>query len=227
MGITIDGENFLVKFPGNLRNKNMKNVNMSYSNSPLCEYIGSQVYGILNIPVHDTYLGYKDGKQVVACRDFLDKNDHLQEFSELKVTMYPPIVNSSGEETDGLGTDLQETLSTIRNHPLLADISEELEYHFGEMFVVDALIGNSDRNNENWGIILDEFDQQYISPVYDNGNCFNNKWTDEKIEEVLNDPKAMITEAYNGRRCIFEDKGKRINPYHYLMKTEELICLEC
>lgn len=40
MGICYNGENYILKFPGNLREQNMKNINLSYSNSPVCEYIG-------------------------------------------------------------------------------------------------------------------------------------------------------------------------------------------
>lgn len=54
------------------------------------------------------------------------------------------------------------------------------------MFVIDALIGNTDRNNSNWGIILRKDGAKEIAPVYDNGNCLNNKWDDEKMQKVLN-----------------------------------------
>lgn len=42
IGITYRGKNYLLKFPGNLREQQMKNINLSYSNSPLCEYIGKR-----------------------------------------------------------------------------------------------------------------------------------------------------------------------------------------
>lgn len=48
----------------------MKNINLSYSNSPVCEYIGSKVYELIGLPVHHTILGYRNNKIVVACEDF-------------------------------------------------------------------------------------------------------------------------------------------------------------
>lgn len=30
----------------------MKNINLSYSNSPICEYIGSKIYGLIGLPVY-------------------------------------------------------------------------------------------------------------------------------------------------------------------------------
>ena len=46
MGITYNGKDYLVKFPGNLKEQKMKNINLSYSNSPVCEYIGSNPVSI-------------------------------------------------------------------------------------------------------------------------------------------------------------------------------------
>lgn len=84
------------------------------------------------------------------------------------------------------------------------------------MFVMDALIGNTDRNNSNWGIILRKDGSKKITLVYDNGNCLNNKWDDAKMQEVLEDTRQMEAEAYKARRCIYELRGKAINPYHLM-----------
>lgn len=59
-----------MKFPGNLKEKQMKNINLSYSNSPVCEYIGSKIYELIGMPVHNTILGVRNEKIVVACEDF-------------------------------------------------------------------------------------------------------------------------------------------------------------
>lgn len=172
-GVIIDGENFLLKFPGNLKALNMKNVNLSYSNSPVSEFLGSHIYAELGIPVHETYLGMHSGKLVVACKDFRNKGDELQEFAAVKVTMYPPVPDSLGNLTNGTGDDLKEILLTIRSHPLLTELSSDIENRFWDMFVIDAYIGNADRNNGNWGIVRDLSEQARIAPVYDNGNSFN------------------------------------------------------
>ena len=52
MGITYNGKDYLLKFPGNLKEQKMKNINLSYSNSPVCEYIGSKIYELVRLPVH-------------------------------------------------------------------------------------------------------------------------------------------------------------------------------
>ncbi len=223
IGIVYKEKNYLLKFPGNLKEQQMKNIQLSYSNSPVCEYIGSQIYKLLGFSVHDTVLGFRNKKTVVACGDFLADGDRLYEFDKIKVTFDPPFLDSKGNETNGTGLDLYEILMTIQEHPFLKDVNGVQE-HFWNMFVVDALIGNTDRNNSNWGIIIRESGTKELAPVYDNGNCLNSKWDNEKMLAVLSDEKRLMAESFSARRCIFELDGKRLNPYHLIERMEYEDC---
>lgn len=223
MGITYNSKEYLLKFPGNLKERQMKNINLSYSNSPVCEYIGSKIYELIGIPVHQTILGIRNDKIVVACEDFLENGDRLYEFDKIKVTFEPHFLDSNGNETNGTGIDLYEILMTIQEHPFLKDVSGVME-RFWDMFVIDALIGNTDRNNSNWGIILRSDGTKDIAPVYDNGNCLNNKWDDKKMQMIMEDFSQMVAEGFKARRCIFEMQGRRINPYQIM---ESMAYQEC
>ncbi len=223
MGITYNGKDYLLKFPGNLKEQKMKNINLSYSNSPVCEYVGSKIYELVGLPVHNTILGTRNGKIVVACEDFLQDGDRLYEFDKIKVTFEPRFLDSNGNETNGVGVDLYEIMMTLQEHPFLQDVSG-IQEHFWNMFVMDALIGNTDRNNSNWGIILRKDGSKEIAPVYDNGNCLNSKWDDEKMQIVMGDAGKMEAEAYKARRCIYELQGKRVNPYHIIESMEYQEC---
>ena len=100
---------------------------------------------------------------------------------------------------------MYEILMTIQEHPFLKDV-DGVQEHFWNMFVVDALIGNTDRNNSNWGVIVREGGTKELAPVYDNGNCLNSKWDDEKMQAVLSDEKRLAAESFSARRCIFESQ---------------------
>ena len=132
-------------------------------------------------------------------------------------------LGSNGNETNSV--DLYEIMMTIQEHLFLQDVPGVKE-HFWNMFIMDALIGNTDRNNSNWGIILRKDGSKEIAPVYDNGNCLNSKWDDEKMRTVMNDADKMEAEAYKARRCIFELQGKRVNPYHIIESREYPECSE-
>ena len=66
-GILIDGEPWIAKYPRTTRDLMGKHL-PSYTSSPVSEYLGSHIYELLGIPVHETMLGYRAGKIVCACR---------------------------------------------------------------------------------------------------------------------------------------------------------------
>lgn len=143
-----------------------KNKNISYSNSTISEYIGSNIYKIIGIPVQETILGkYKvNGKEkiVVACKDFTTPGTIIQDFASLKNTM----INSN---ENGYGTELNTILETIDIQRAVDQL--ELKNRFWNMFIVDALIGNMDRHNGNWGFLYNTLtDDVTIAPVYDCGS---------------------------------------------------------
>lgn len=220
--IIYQGEEYLLKMPGNLRDKELRNVELSYSNSPFSEYIGSHIYEMLGIDVHKTLLGtYHQGEKekiVCACRDFEQAGGRLQEFRELKVSFLGDVVDSNGNETDGNGTDLIDTLQSIRKHPILNQV-KAME-RFWDMFVVDALIGNPDRNNGNWGILVHPDKKITLAPVYDNGSCLNFRWSDAQMAKYLTEKNSMETQAYKGKTCIFKLHEKSVNPYHIISQGE-------
>lgn len=222
LGIVMDGENYIVKFPGNLKDKNLKNSELSYSNAPVCEYIGSHIYESIGIPVHETKLGYYNDKVVVGCRDFLTDNEQLIEFEKIKVTFLPHFVDSNGCETNGTGVDLKEILLTIKEHPFFKEVPG-VEERFWDMFIGDAVIGNPDRNNGNWGIIKSG-NSLRLAPVYDNGNCLNNKWDDIRMRDTLQNPERLSLEAYKRKICVFEMNSHHIKPYEFIVSRKSREC---
>lgn len=62
LGIIFQDDYYMLKFPKNTAG--MRKMKISYTTSPLSEYIGSQIYQSLGIPVHETKLGIYKDKQV-------------------------------------------------------------------------------------------------------------------------------------------------------------------
>ena len=223
IAVIVNGTRYLVKFPGNLKSRNMKNTVLGYSNSPVCEYIGSHIYSLLGIPVHETILAKRNQKLVVLCKDFIDKGQELFEFNKIKVSFEPVLINSDGEETDGQGSDLAETLLVLDQHPIFKTL-QNVPDRFWDMFIVDAFIGNPDRNNGNWGVIL-AGDKFVMAPVYDNGNCLNDKWDEDKMKQFLSDKSLFEAESYKGKVCYHTGKnGKKINPFHLIASGKYVGC---
>ena len=220
IGIEYQGDNYMVKFakrPVTDDGIPYKNVSVSYSNSPISEYIGSHVYQIVGIDTHDTLLGTRNGKTVVACKDFVKEGQTLVEFNKIKTTSEDFIDSNSS----GACTDLLEVLQVIDRHKVFETIRTEVKHRFWQMFTLDAILGNTDRNNKNWGILL-ERDKVQLAPVYDLGNCLNPWFSNNKIEKYLADNDLLKTIAYTGYRCIYKKDGRRINPFQYLQKKPNL-----
>lgn len=224
-GIVFEQENWFLKFPKSTRG--FRNMEISYTTSPLSEYVGSQIYKSLQIPVHDTTLGIFGRKPVVACKDFLSKGDRLYEFRELK-NIYSSELEKfqNSSESTGSGTDLESILKILETNRVLTTV-EGVKERFWDMFVVDALIGNNDRNNGNWGVIYQEDGSRKLAPVYDNGNAFRNKASDRQLAHTLHNENAMKDSAYKLVNCVYTDQsGKSINPFTFIESMSNDDCNE-
>jgi hypothetical protein len=225
-GVYIDGAAWMLKFPKSTRDR--VRPDRSYTTSPLSEYLGSHIYENLGIPVHETALGICDDKVIVACKDFLDEGDKLIEFLEIKNAHG---YEAGGHSTSGEGVDFNEVLDTIRvdqNLQSVAGISER----FWDMFVVDAVIGNNDRNNGNWGLIKRYKGGIELAPVYDNGNAFFNKRGFDRMaarlcdDSQFNDDAFSLVSAYTYIDMKNSDKKiDHIKPFDYMASTDDPACI--
>ncbi|HEL0789894.1 TPA: hypothetical protein TU158_001824 [Streptococcus equi subsp. zooepidemicus] len=224
-----DNDIWMLKMPKSTRD--YKTRQLSYTTSPLSEYLGSKIYEILGIPVHETLLGQYEGKVVVACKDFTYENGQkiarLFTFNEIKNAYMPSDLAS----TSGTGSEtlLEEVLDTISGQENLQEVGNASEW-FWDMFIVDAFIGNNDRNNGNWGILIDEnTGTQKLAPVYDNGNSFFNKRGMMQMERRMNDINLIREDAYRVPVCAFkflDDKNEshKINPFEFIKSRVNSDC---
>lgn len=184
-GIIFKGEEWMLKYPKNL--SQMGGENASYSTAPLSEYLGSHIYEILEYETHQTLLGEKNEKIVVACKDFaIDKL--LLEIRTLKNhtgTDNPEIlekVSSSSENNHSV--NLEGLLLLLDKNPVMSKISG-IKERFFEQAIIDIFINNNDRNNGNWGILRERGKADTLAPVFDNGSCFSTKISEDKIKRLL------------------------------------------
>lgn len=76
-----------------------------------------------------------------------------------------------------------ETMETIRQD---LQISFEGDWfaEWARIFIFDALIGNTDRHQDNWGIVisygLDKSEQYHLSPAFDNGTSMGHELLPDK-----------------------------------------------
>lgn len=214
-GIVYNGEFWFLKFPKNTIGMNKIN-ELSYVTSPLSEYIGSHIYEILGYDVHSTILGIcNDGKRnkvVCACKDFIidDKNELLIPYTALRNDTNDALM----ELRDGsltTASNLNEIIFQLNNNTILKDIPNVKE-RFWDTVVIDLLINNNDRNEDNWGVIKFKKENKYImSPIFDNGNSFYSKTDEIRIKDLLKDENKLISSSSTIVTAYEDDQEKRLN----------------
>lgn len=194
LGIVYNDENWLLKFSKNIRD--FKRVDLSYMTSALSEYIGSHVFECLDIPVHETLLGVRDGKLVVACKDFTDDHTQLIEYREIKNYYNQELeeeLDQTISNTEDHGSNLKAILIHADHNPVFKKVSN-LESRFWIQSIIDVLINNNDRNSGNWGILFDKKKKAYrVAPVFDNGGSFYNKKSGKSFTKYLSNPDLLNT----------------------------------
>lgn len=212
ISVIYNNEQYMLKFPAIAKN----NQRLSYSNGCISEYLGCHIFESVGIPVQKTILGTftKKGitKTVVACKDFTSAGIVLQDFASLKNT----IIDS---EHNGYGTELDDILRTLEEQNVFDPLY--LKEWFWDMFIVDALIGNWDRHNGNWGFLYDvEKDTMELAPVYDCGSCLYPQADENIMMATLNDPKERDLRIFSIPLSGIRLRGQKINYFEFISSLE-------
>lgn len=198
LGIKYHNEDWLLKFPKSTKGMDVNKI--SYTTSPLSEYLGSHIYQVLGYDVHETLLGIRDHKLVVGCKDFTSSNVQLLEFREIKNyynRQLEEILDHTISDSDGLNSS---SLEAIRIHleynPLLKQV-QGIKERFWDCVIIDGLINNNDRNSGNWGLLRESDGTMKMAPIFDNGASFSTKLSDEQIHVRLQSHEKLIGSSIN------------------------------
>ena len=212
--LVFEDKRYLVKFPNPILDKNK---NISYINNSLSEYVGSNIFGLVGFETQETLLGkYKFNgveKTVCACLDFTDDENELYEFESIALSANPD---------KKIGTELEDILEILRNSKLFDYNS--IQEKFWDMFIVDSIIGNTDRHNGNWGFLVNKKTKKIeFSPIYDCGSCLNPMLEDSDIEKKsIEDFKNIVLNCYS---CLKEN-NKKINYMTFIKSKKNSECNE-
>ena len=205
-----NGKKYLVKFP----NPVPEEKKISFKNNAFSEYVGSNIFKICGFKTQNVILGkyiYKEKEKIVcACEDFTDEEHVLYEFESLALSTNPD---------KKIDTELSDIMEVIEESQTID--SKETKKKFWDMFVIDSLIGNTDRHNGNWGFLLNkETRKAEFSPIYDCGSCLNPMLEDKELEKMSETELKNL--AINCYSCIKEN-GKKINYMSFIkeMKNQE------
>lgn len=163
-----DGRKYLLKFPDPTRERGKKE-ELSYKNNVFSEYIGCMIAKSIGLPAQDVILGEytftEKGKTVPACAcgDIRRGNEMLYEVDKQELGSFM----DERDRRDITFESVNEIFSILEKYGLN---KAELEEFYFNTFVFDALIGNTDRHNGNWGFLMAPGHPARIAPIYDCGS---------------------------------------------------------
>ena len=218
IAVLYQGDVYMLKFPPSGEGKPTA---LSYTNSCFSEHIASSIFNLLGIRAQETALGTYTvkgkTKTVCACKDFTGRGKHLLDFCSIKNT----ILDS---DSNGSGTELDDIMDTIDKQQYVSP--PMLREHFWNVFIVDALLGNFDRHNGNWGFLYDENrNEAEIAPVYDCGSCLLPQADEKVMREVLTSEAALNARVYQFPTSAIKLKGRKINYYDFLTGGSDSDCV--
>ena len=199
-----DGSRYLVKYakkqtpPGDLA--------ASGVNYVLSEHMSSRILGILGYPVQETALGTLDGEAVVVCRNFVPPGRVLIEFEKFMRRHY---------YSRDIGRTLRigQIYEILERDPELSAQSDHFKACFWERFVGDALVGNSGRDQSDFGYLIGEDGSVSASPIYDNGSALYPNLSEQDMRDVLAEPEEIMMRVRLVPKAPLEVNGKRVGYY--------------
>ena len=218
LSIILNNELYMLKLPSHAP----FNKNLSYTNSCIAEYLECHIFKLIGIKSQESILGkysYKGVHKIaVACKDFERDGYMLIDFASVK----NQIIDS---RSNGYGTDIKDIVETIEKQQLIDPLL--LSNYFWDMFVVDALIGNWDRHNGNWGFLYNqESDDIKIAPSFDCGSCLFPQIDEKLAKDLLNDAKQINARVFGFPTSAILSNGRRINYYNFIKSHEYRECDE-
>ncbi|MEJ6950182.1 HipA domain-containing protein [Natronospora cellulosivora (SeqCode)] len=159
-----------------------------YGGSHWAEKIVSELGKILGLQMPEVDLALYEQKQGCISYRFLEKHDSLREGIEV---MSAEVTKNNRENYY-----LKNILKDLEEYNLVED--------FIKILIFDGFIGQTDRHEENWGIIISEKNSEKtkLAPIYDNASSLGRELLSHKIEQMLKDDNYFISYIERCNSCI-------------------------
>ena len=217
IAVSYNGTVYMLKFPPSASGKLTE---LSYTNGCISEHIASSIFNLIGIQAQETMLGtytVRDKvKLVCACKDFTAGGLRFFDFCSIKNTVLDT-------DSNGTGTELADVLDAIDKQQYISPTV--LREHFWDVFIVDALLGNFDRHNGNWGFLYDETSESAsIAPVFDCGSCLLPQADESTMRKVLSSEPELHTRVFQFPASALKLNDRKINYYDFIHKGDDPDC---
>lgn len=156
------------------------------------EKVASEIASLLGMPTHHAELAVWAGKRGCAVRSFLSSNQsvlvHGNELLGGFITGYDKEKErgQSDHTFDNIVTVIEKLFPTEKAR-------RETAFRMVGYLVLDALVGNTDRHHQNWGVLLERRESRgqnvsftvQLAPTFDHASSLGRELTDAARERHL------------------------------------------
>ena len=177
------------------------------------EKISSEIGHYINIPVMKAEIGNYKGELVVLAYNFLNTGEVLIEGGDF-FEEYHREIKSNRLPPDYTFQRIKEILEP-----------KSLVSEFVDMLLFDALIFNTDRHQDNWGICRKEGNLR-LAPAYDNSSSLGWNLSDQYFESIYEDPQRLEMFIYRSPTHIgynHTTKRKHFELMQHLKQVEPVL----
>ena len=147
------------------------------------EAVADQVARILKIPHNHVGLATFQEERGTASKSFIKPGQQLFHGNQILAHLlrdYDP--DRRFRQSNHTLKNIWLALDTLFEEP------QQQKYTFAEFLVLDAVIGNTDRHHENWGVIRERKDDGwvgYLAPSFDHASSLGREFGDKRREGLL------------------------------------------
>lgn len=165
------------------------------------EKLASELGKLIGIPTAETELALHCGRYGIISYKFVGKGEALVDGGDLMIARYP---------------DYDRRRSRAHSFQRIEEVlPPQLLSALIELLVFDAVIGNSDRHQDNWSVILLPDAMHRLAPSYDHGSSLGRDVSDEELDAVL-DPGFLDRYIRNARSRVSWGEGHRVRPIPHI-----------
>ena len=165
------------------------------------EIIAYRLGRLMGVPVPPAFIGIDKPRQVAGAviEWFYNYPGESVELytrgGDYMEKLNPAYDRKKGEQNNFI--DLTEVIRQIK-------MTQNWQEHWAKVFCFDALTGNTDRHQDNWGIVHWQ-DQKHFSPAFDNGTALGHEIIEKNLKAI-----AQNLEKYTmGKRATHHSKWQR------------------
>ncbi|MCY4564641.1 MAG: HipA domain-containing protein [Gammaproteobacteria bacterium] len=173
------------------------------------EKLAEQVAGALGVSYARVELARFRGQQGTATESFTAGGGillHGNQLLDAILDAYDP-----DKRFGQSGHTLMRILQTIDAVISPSEDAEHAKRQIADYLVIDALIGNTDRHHENWGLLFRPGAQVAVAPSFDHASSLGRELRDERRVRLLKEERIGWY-AERGRGAVYWSEGSRRGP---------------